>query len=378
LRISAFGSIFYYKWLNTLIKKEIEDNNNLIYGEVGGEVSLIFPRLLMLPKYQDINFWAYSTEIKFAASYSQLFTRLNLQLAYTYRWSPKRSLTHAVSPVELATLDIRSTRNLYIDKYPTSYQQKFDKFFLPSAKYMLIYKPLFRNSSHILNINFSFETVGLLLYSINSMVNKNETWKVMNSFNYGTYEKLDFNLTHVKIFNKNNAFATHFVFGMAIPFRKGAIIPFERSFYVGGANSMRGWTFRQLGPGGFAANTEHFIERVGDMKLELNLEHRGTIYKAIKYGVFTDIGNVWLLSKYEGMPNAEFSFSNFYKQIAFCVGAGLRLDFRFLIIRLDYGLPIYDPSKNSENQWINNKWFDKKNKLWSATQGIQFGIGYAF
>jgi len=112
------------------------------------------------------------------------------------------------------------------------------------------------------------------------------------------------------------------------------------------------------------------------MKLELNLEYRGPIYKAIKFGVFSDIGNVWLLSKYEDMPNAEFDFSKFYKQIAVCVGAGLRLDFNFFLIRLDYGLPLYDPSKPIDNYWINKNWFT--NKWWTGAQGIQLGINYAF
>jgi outer membrane protein assembly factor BamA len=279
--------------------------------------------------------------------------------------------------VELATLDSRFNRNnSTIATYPESYQRKFDKYFLPSSKYMLNYNLFDKNLFPVLNINFSFETVGLLLYSINAAADKNTIWKVMNNFNYGTYEKFDFNLTYMKVIDKNNAFVTRFILGMAIPFKKGMVIPFERSFYVGGANSMRGWTFRQLGPGGYHSESEQYMERVGDMKMELNLEYRGTIYKAFKYGVFTDIGNVWLMSKYEEMPNAEFRFNTFYKQIAFCVGAGLRLDFNFFLIRLDYGLPIYDPSKPKNNYWINKNWF--KNEWWSGTQGIQFGIGYAF
>jgi outer membrane protein assembly factor BamA len=133
-----------------------------------------------------------------------------------------------------------------------------------------------------------------------------------------------------------------------------------------------------LGPGGYndGYNTDKIIERVGDMKLELNLEYRGTIYKIFTYAVFSDIGNVWLLSKYDEMPNADFNFKTFYKQIAACVGVGLRLDFNFFIIRLDYGLSIYDPSKPVGNYWINKNWF--ANKWWNGVQRIQFGIGYAF
>jgi outer membrane protein assembly factor BamA len=378
LSVRAFGNVYYYNWLNSLIKKNVVEN--LIYGEVGGEVSFKFPRLLMLPKYQNINFWFYSTEIRFSASYTQQFARLNLQAAYIYKWSPTRRLTHSVSPVELSTLDSRSSRNdQTISNYPESYQSKFDKFFIPSARYTLNYTIRDNNTIPVFIVNFSFETAGLMLYSINAAVNRDKMWKVFNTFTYGTYEKFDFSLTNIKIINKNNAFATRFIFGMAIPFKKGTIIPFERSFFVGGSNSMRGWTFRQLGPGGYRPEEDNLVvERVGDMKFELNLEYRGTIYKAFKFGLFSDIGNVWLLSKYDDMPDAEFSFKTFYKQIAACVGVGLHLDFGFFLIRLDYGLPIYDPSNPAGNHWINKKWFKKEYNWWNGTQGIQFGIGYAF
>jgi len=372
LKISGYGSVYYYNWLNNLFKNISSDY--LIYGEVGGAVSLLFPRLLMLPKYQNIDFWGYSTAFRFSASYTQRFSRLNLQASYSYNWSPTRFLSHSISPVDVTTLDTRSSRDSVIfERYPESYKRKIEKFFLPSANYALYYFKPSKNGD-VLRVNFSIETVGLMLFAINKTVNKEETWAIANNFTYGTYEKFDLSLVHTKVIDKSNTFAMRFIFGMAIPFKKDAVIPFERSFYVGGSNSMRGWTFRQLGPGGY--NTEENIERVGDMKFELNLEYRGTIYKTIKFGAFTDIGNVWLLSKYENMPNAEFNFRTFYKQIAVCVGLGLRLDFNFFIIRLDYGLPLYDPSKPAGNYWINNNWFKKK--WWNWTQGIQFGIGYAF
>jgi len=370
-KIGGFGNVYYYRWLNALINKESMPTD-AVYGEIGGEVLFRFPRLLMLPKYQNINFWGYSTEIKFTASYTQFLSRLNLQLAYIYNWSPVRNLTHSISPVELATLH-SSRDTVEVAKYPVSYQRKFDSFFLPSARYALNYW-LPGKRDHIFRVNFSFESVGMLLYGVNSIVDKNNMWSIFNDFKYGVYGKFDLNLAYTKIINRDNAFATRFVFGMAMPLRKGTVIPFERSFFAGGSNSMRGWTFRQLGPGGYYSE-KPFMDRVGDMRLELNLEYRGTIYKAFKYGVFSDIGNIWLLSKYEDMLNAEFNFSTFYKQIAICVGVGLRLDFSFFIIRLDYGLPIYNPSMPIDNYWISKNW---RNYNWSAMQGMQFGIGYAF
>jgi len=382
LNIKGYGSVYYYNWVNSLINKSDVPPLYLIYGEVGGVASLEFPRLLMLPKYQNVKLWYYATEIKVACSYSQFHERLNLQASYTYKWSPTRYFTHTVSPVDLATLDNnRTNNNNYLSSYPESYQRKFEKFFLPSARYTFDYKIPYRGDRHALRINLFFETVGLMLYTVNAAVNNDKMWKVFGNFNYGTYEKFDLNLVYTNTINENNSFATRFLFGMAVPYKKGTVIPFERSFFVGGAGSMRGWSFRKLGPGGFT--TDNYtdpelktIERVGDMRLELNLEYRGTIYKAFKFGVFSDIGNIWLLSKYEKMPNAEFRFNSFYKQIAACVGLGLRLDFSYFLVRLDYGLPVYDPSKPIGNYWISKSWID--NNWWTGTQGIQFGINYAF
>ena len=179
---------------------------------------------------------------------------------------------------------------------------------------------------------------------------------------------------YTKIITPQKSFASRLNFGFAIPITSTDVIPFEKSFFVGGANSMRGWTFRQLGPGAY--KTENFMVRTGDLKLELNLEYRGTIYKIIKYGIFADFGNVWLSSKYEDMYLADFELNRFYKEIAMSVGAGIRLDFSFFILRLDYGLPIYDPTNFDNQKWIHKSWII--NNRWQWAQGFQFGINHAF
>ena len=109
----------------------------------------------------------------------------------------------------------------------------------------------------------------------------------------------------------------------------------------------------------------------------MNLEYRGTIYKFIKYGIFVDAGNIWLSHKDEDMPNAEFSFKRFYKEIGFGAGVGLRLDFNFFIIRLDAAIPIYDPSQAPDRRWIGVKKVDGITWL-NKPINLTFGIGHAF
>lgn len=373
LNINAYGSILYYNWWNNIVGKEISEEK--VYGEFGGSVSLDLPRYLFLGSPQNINSLNYKSSIKIGGSYSQLFSRLMLYANLSYTWSPNKSISHTISPIDISTIDSRGTRNTnLISSYPESYQRKFDKSILLSLKYGFTYVYPKAKKGDDFRISGIFESVGLTLTGANYLFNKNKQWKVFNTFNYCAFERADINLRYTKMLTPKRSFASRLAIGLAVPISRSGVIPFEKSFFVGGANSMRGWTFRQLGPGAY--KTENYIERTGDLKLEFNLEYRGTIYKIIKYGIFADFGNVWLSSKYEDMYQADFEFTRFYKEIAMSVGAGIRLDFSFFILRLDYGLPIYDPTNINDQRWINKGWVE--NKTWRWAQGIQFGIGHAF
>ena len=165
--------------------------------------------------------------------------------------------------------------------------------------------------------------------------------------------------------------------GFMIPLDKESYIPYDKGFYMGTSNSMRGWGYRELGPGSYQHNADTLY--TGDIKIELNLEYRGTIYRTLKYGVFADVGNIWLSRKNDDMPGAEFSFDRFYKELAVDVGIGLRLDFNFFVIRVDYALPIYDPGRGDEQggRVINLNWFLPPHRF-RIFQGLKIAIGYAF
>ena len=148
-------------------------------------------------------------------------------------------------------------------------------------------------------------------------------------------------------------------------------MPFERSFYAGGASSLRGWNYRGVGPGGYVP-TDKDIEKIGDMQLELNAEFRFPIYNIFNGAVFADAGNVWTYRPNPTMPNGEFRFDSFYKQIALDAGFGLRIDASFLLIRLDLAYALRNPYMNDAGSyWRFNNGLIKNLKLC-------WGIGYPF
>jgi len=175
--------------------------------------------------------------------------------------------------------------------------------------------------------------------------------------------------------NKKSALVYHAALGIGLPIMNSSELPFEKSFYLGGSNSMRGWRLRSLGPGSYVDTTKLDIEKVGDIKLEMNLEFRHPIYKRFHFGLFVDAGNIWLMKKHDALPNAEFAFNRFFKEIAVNTGVGLRLDLSFVVIRLDYAIKIHDPARQ-DNTWTFKNW--KEFKDFYSDGAFVLGIGYAF
>ena len=176
--------------------------------------------------------------------------------------------------------------------------------------------------------------------------------------------------------NGNNSIAMRSDIGFIIPLNKGSHVPYEKGFYMGTSSSMRGWSYRGLGPGSYVHQSDTLY--TGDIKMEFNVEYRGTLYRSFKYGIFADVGNIWLARKNEDMPGAEFSFKRFYRELAVDVGVGLRLDFNFFVIRVDLAVPIYDPTRSDEQGKVINLLWLYPPHPYRLLNGLKVAIGYAF
>lgn len=384
LTINLSGGYFYYS-LNNLFK----NTNHYSYPEFGASAALEFPnRLFLFNNRINDNTVSRGTSLKFGINYSGLYRKLMYNAAITYHWSPSYYMSHSVSPIDVSTIN-NSDKNLYMLlnylKYPESYQNRFGKFMLLSAKYTFnfLVPKLLESKRHNMHLSVSAESCGALLLGLNHLISPKERWKLSQNeldslgYDYTAFEKLDVLWNYTYTINNKNSIAMRADMGFMIPLDKESYIPYDKGFYMGTSNSMRGWGYRELGPGSYQHNADTLY--TGDIKIELNLEYRGTIYRTLKYGVFADVGNIWLSRKNDDMPGAEFSFDRFYKELAVDVGIGLRLDFNFFVIRVDYALPIYDPGRGDEQggRVINLNWFLPPHRF-RIFQGLKIAIGYAF
>lgn len=169
---------------------------------------------------------------------------------------------------------------------------------------------------------------------------------------YAQYAKMDVDYTHLFKFDEHNTLAAHIGLGIACPYGNSKILPFEKRYFSGGANSVRGWNVRGLGPGKFKGKDGRidFINQTGDMKLDFNLEYRTHMFWKLDGAVFVDAGNIWTLKEYADQPGGKFTFNEFYKQIAVAYGVGLRLNFDYFILRMDMGMKAINPAYESKTE----------------------------
>ena len=198
-------------------------------------------------------------------------------------------------------------------------------------------------------VKFGIEAAGNLLHGISKIVraSKNEAgqYRLFN-IAYSQYVKVDVDFVRSLRIDSRNTFAFHAAFGLAIPYGNSAVIPYEKRYFAGGANSVRGWNVRSLGPGNYVEKDGKvdFINQTGNMKLDLSFEWRTALFWKFNGAFFVDAGNVWNTRRYENLSGSRFHLRSFYKQLAVAYGLGLRLNLDYFILRLDGGMKAVDPA----------------------------------
>ncbi|MFN8283981.1 MAG: BamA/TamA family outer membrane protein [Chitinophagales bacterium] len=262
-------------------------------------------------------------------------------------------------------------------------------------------------------------TSGNIIYGITKLIQKDkEKPYLLAKIPFSQFTRFEIEPRYIFNFKKGQVLAFRFFGGIGIPYgnsrynveqtkyqgrdtsyiREVAVMPYIKQFFSGGPNSLRGWGFRKVGPGGYNVyqlnNTN--LDETGDIKLELNAEYRFGIYKLFKGAVFTDLGNIWMLKEDPLRPLANFDAKRFMKELAWDAGVGLRLDLNFFVVRFDVAVALYDPSFPVGDRWTFDKINNEDYKIFTSRKidgnkvqglytfklkdfiGLNFAIGYPF
>lgn len=369
----------------------LADSINLIdqnYYEYGAEAFLSIPQLLLPWLLKNLKEQpSASTEFSVGINFQKRpeYLRQFFNLSSKLQWSRMDwQLTNTVEPLDINYVRMPWKSDFFIKQYlgddsnPILRKSYEDQLIARTA-----YSVLFTNSGlrkiakNPFRIRAGIDLAGLiprLATSLGGSKRNSEGYEEILGITYAEYVKTDFDFAITYPFDDKNSLAMHFGLGVAVPYGNSIVLPFEKRYFSGGANSVRGWSTRTLGPGGYQRNDtlrSDFVNQTGDIKLDLSAEFRHKLTDLFEIATFIDAGNIWTIKDYEGQPDGVFKFDDFYKQIAVSYGLGLRVNLSFLLLRLDAGMKAYDPA-DSERKFV----LFKPN--FTDKFALHFAIGYPF
>ncbi len=357
-------------------------NDDIRSTEFGVSSSLGIPNFLLLPDNWFHAALMPKTEVALSYNYQQRpeYIRNIISASYSYSWNTKNNrLFLKINPIQLNIVKLTNLSESFYEslKDPflkNSYQNHFDLGLGANFYYTTDASANPKNSYFY--FRWQNDVAGNLLSIFNSALSKNESGeRTIWGSPYSQYYRTEVSAVYTWKFGKNNnqAVAARVLAGVGTGYGNSRQLPFEKLFWAGGAYSLRAWQARSVGPGYAPQDTTFSIpNQTGDIRLEANLEYRFPLFWSFDGAVFVDAGNVWNMNRSYGKEDDAgiFKFDTFYRHIAADWGLGLRLNLGFALLRLDWGVKIYDPPTN---QWMGpEQWFKKGN------YGLQFGVGYPF
>ena len=349
--------------------------------EIGSDVSLTFPRLFFPVIHRRYLRFPATTALRLYGSQmnrSGFFKMVHVGGDVEYKIYTKNTTTHTVTPFRL-TYDMLQRTTAKFDSIAASNRSIANSFrnqFIPAMQYTFTYDNTptpHRNKTWLeVSATSSGNVTSLLFAAFGEKWDKKDKNLFKNP--YAQFVKLTAEIRQLYRINARNHIATRFMAGVIKSYGNSDYAPYSEQFYIGGANSLRAFTVRSIGPGSYHPDKEtrySYLDETGTLKFEANIEYRFGIFGDLNGALFVDAGNVWLLEKDESRPGGEFKLDSFAKQIALNTGAGLRYDLEFMVLRLDFGVALHAPYDTGKSGYYNIPNFGK-GFAW------HFAIGYPF
>ncbi len=372
----SFDILGSYEWQTGSARR---GNNSLLNSyEIGTKLSFEFPRFVFP--------WISSRHIRFPASTifaidadwtnrAGFFNMVTAGISATYKWHLNANSRHELNLLDIEYDHMLSTTTEFdsiMDANPALAVSMRNQF-IPSISYTYTYSSPSRKR-HPFWFQGSIKEAGNLtsvLYAIGGQKFSQRDKELLGN-PFAQYVKATAEVHKTWRLTQKMSLATRFYGGVIYCYGNSESAPYADQFYVGGANSVRAFTVRTVGPGSFRTDQSQYsyMDQTGDIKLEANAELRFPIFGSLYGAVFVDVGNVWLMRADEQRPGGQFSLSNL-KRLAVGTGFGVRYDLDIIVIRLDYGIALHAPYDTSRKGWYNIERYSDGN-------AIHFAIGYPF
>ncbi len=367
--------------------------------EVGASVSFSFPTLLTPFPVNRYN-RAFSPRTKIELSYTiqdrQYYHRTLSGITWGYQWGDHKHSTFLLRPIDISVIKLQRIDQDFLNELNNPYlKQSYQSQVIAGLSGSYVYSTQQRGAQNgYLNMRFNYETNGNLLSGLYGMFGAHKveatpeeaesgepveipekTYRIFGT-PFAQYFRIDANIAKQFVLGEKTRLVYRFYAGWGFAYGNSSTLPFDRMFYAGGINSMRGWVARTLGPGNSPleesdSDLQIFPHQVGNFKLETNLEFRFPVWGILHGGLFCDVGNIWFARQGNIQSDETFRFDTFYRQLGFNTGLGLRFDFNFFVFRVDWGIQLHNPNQPAGQRWV-IKHFQLKNT------SLNFGVGYPF
>lgn len=347
--------------------------------ELEADASISVPQLLFPGGYYYHYRWPVSTTARLYADWlnrAGYFRMLAFGGNLTYAFSSSPVLTHTVTPFRLTFNTLQRTTHRF-DSVMTANPAiglSFRDQFVPAISYSVVYDNTARHPRHPSKLTLSLTSAGGLTSLIYATWGHplRETDKRLLGTPYAQFAKATLEACRYYHLSPRQVLATRLILGAVYPYGNSRVSPFSEQYYVGGANDLRAFPLRGIGPGSYHRSGRYaYIDRTGDLKLEANVEWRFPLAGQLHGAMFIDAGNVWLLRSDDARPGSQFRWSTFVDDLALGTGLGLRYNLKMLLLRADVGIPLHIPYSTSKRGYYNIPHF---------LRGLCFhlGVGYPF
>lgn len=370
LSVGIFGS---YEWQTGRGRSSVFNSY-----EVGLNSSLSFPRLLapnFIPRTKRQLNW---TRIALGADLlnrPHYFSMAQFNASFTYDWRASRHVNNSLTLFKLTYVNLMRTTTEFdsiMDANP-AIAQSFRSQFIPQMSYNYVYDRAF-DSDNSLNWQFSLTEAGNIFWAIYRAAGKKGEKELFGT-PFSQFVKGTTQLVYNRRLGRGDHWlVTRVAVGAAHAYANASEVPYSEQFYCGGANSVRAFTVRSIGPGSYRVPPDQingYFDQTGTFKFEFNIEYRFPLFGPLHGALFFDSGNVWLLKNDPARPGGQLKGSSFLKDLATGTGVGLRLDIGMLVVRGDLGIGIHAPYATGKSGYYNIPHFK---------DGLAFhlAIGYPF
>lgn len=370
----------------------LEGYTNDNYVEYGVETSLSFPDFKFPFLSSDFRRRIRATSEVSAKYSSQIrpeFERTLAAAAWSYRWSRRQKATHRLDVLDINYVYMPYTSEVFreylerMDQVNPLLRHSYEDLLIVRLGYTYTYNSAGGNAvvaakRNSYSVRVNLEESGNLLWAFSKLVNHHprygKAYRLAN-IDFAQYIRGDFDFTRNLQIDDRNSVVFHAGLGIGYPYGNSKSLPFEKLYFSGGANSVRGWHVRSLGPGGALSTGQgiDYVNHTGDIKLDLNLEYRTFLFWKLNGAAFIDAGNIWNFGDKQGFqPEGTFRFNRFYRQLAVAYGLGIRFDLDFLILRFDGGMKAINPMYSGRDR------YPLVHPKLSRDFAFHFAVGYPF